>query len=472
MANWFHLSTANFFGSKGPASIDSNNGTTPELARASMAGSLALVAGTTAVELAIGTGVYKENIDVNGTATNVLKTVRAHGKVKLRATGSNLFRISAGFWSIIGFQFEDFVQIGQTYTLSTTTGITFTDCIFKNCVFNSTKTLSFVNCQFEACSNISAISSMTGCKLLANSNFGGNSAGISTFDSCDVEDGSKVIIATGATALTCDYNNIRGAATIKKAGDANYTDIATFKAANPTICANSFAADPLYKNPSNSIYKVSTASPNLRTGRSGVNIGDVRIAYAVAAGATGALNPFSPTNPNVTLYRMTAVGESVTVDRAAGYVEGYRISDWFQVNGGANVRLGPYEPDQNLEFNKSIAGPDIENMNVSDSTIGAGASDGSNNPDKLTYLLQTSSQIEKPDQDLTSANATANNSGRWPAGTWKPFTYFADPVVHTLGGVITTTGQVTFPWADTANQAFITCRWVRVWEYFRDNYSN
>lgn len=463
------------YGNKSSTSSDSNTGATPETAKATAVGFLSVLMNyvpAVANDPASGviSGVYKENIAVSG-GRDRQRTIHTDGYTKFIGTGSRQLSIAQGIVIINGGIFQDFLTFGITTSLGTS--LTINDAVIENCVLGSVRVLNLNRCRLINCTTREgAIINLDRCQIVEGSIIKATSA-----FSCDVrgEDGSRLVQLTAdATGANYSHNNIRAAA-IKLPADVDYVTLAQFKVANPGNQPDSFSTDPLYINPNAGVYLVAKNSANIGTGKDGSSVGNVRPGSGSVAEMSEDTNPFSFSNPNVHQVGMVAVGAGITIDPASTSALGYRVSDWILINGGQLGRINTYIPVQNIEANKSFAGGDIENMNVPDyGFIFDGPNEAKYIPDRLTYGLQTSNSFNKPDNILVD-NPKADNNSLWAVGTWKPFEYFKSALVwvNPANPLDTkSSGEIGFPWQDTANSFPPSARWARTYEVFSSARTN
>ncbi|MGV3540686.1 MAG: hypothetical protein ACO1OQ_12810 [Rufibacter sp.] len=436
-----------------------------------------------AYTVAIAEGVYKENIQPTGLPANNTHqhVIKADGTVKLRATGNNRLEVAGNRLHFIGFIFEDYVSLGVTGTGSGGYFADFTDCEFRNCtVTNRWGTMT--NCTFKSSvvpvSNVSANTHgrVLYCKILEGSN-------VSAYysDSCDKDASSFFTMSTGSSSAPATWhfrNNMRGnGITVSgtNAGAVSNANLATFQAANPAWVGH-YASDVFYAAPMAGVYVVAPNSPNLRTGLNGGNVGNVQIGKAVLFDQNvNGDNSIDLNNPNVILSEGIQVVNGAA-SLKAGYSEGTIESDWVLVNNGGKVKLKGLDPANNMEFNASIPGPNIENMNVLDSDNGTPHPNSTQgdpgynlsadrNPNRLTYQCMWSISISKP-----ASYAQADNSGFIPAGTWGKFLWKKPTMQIDANG--RTDGEADFNWQQVTPFYEPLAVWAKYLFTLRDNYTS
>ncbi len=529
MGSFFKLSGTNYASKSGTAS---NNGTSVDTP-------LPTIINAPTTNLVIGSGVYEVNYSF------LQGTFNADGLVVFEGLGSLNLGLLGTYTGIIfrnyptfGYNFAQTAIVSDcifntvTFSVATSSSTqTYTRCIFVNCTGTAqTQAYQFIDCIFIN-TNFHGITKFEGCYSNSASRIGVNTAIGATFDYNNIMGDIRVavasIITTGVIQDSAgNYYDLSVAGSggtgavgtpYQRSNTANADfGLTAHKVAYPTCNANSINSTPLFNNVSKLDFTLQLASPHIRTGVLGRNIGGTnysRVFYnavtdemLTANGATIS-NLSGTTDLDITSgnsgYHISAPIQISTITEMVAMVRylGALLFDKAQTGGGVkntNVPDAVVVPNISRAGTTTNTSPIITGISTTadfvvgmhlkgsgipvnakiltiDSgtqitmTVNATASasptlawvPAGNNPDRLTFEMRWSTQLAEP-----AGAGEWDNQGLVTADAYAKFCWNEQPKVD---NVMVGSGSPEF---NLITAQPIAAKWIQVKTTLNDNYIN
>lgn len=451
MANNFRV-TGEYYVSK--AGNDSNDGLTPDTPKLTVQAGINLALNHNDNKIIIGTGVYKEAINVS----NQIFTLVGDGLVILQGNGSNSFDL--GIYS-------------SRTTLSNITLTGYGQIQFSN----SQPALVLTNNSLIRNVPIKGIGGTL--QLYSGSKLINVDASLATFTAGGRLENATLINCVVPTLLICkntyinqastiaflkevvpagfNYNCIRGNIIMNTGSntenDGRSLNLALHKAAYPTFNTRSFSADPKFRNVHKQDFSLAIDSPLLNTADNAVgNIGDNYFGQSYYNDSTQLKESGGAIWTNLIQelgdIKVGGGGSSGTLLTAPLVVASY-MAEVEKIN-----YIGA------LNFNKSVAAGQLENSQVPDQTVYANTDvSGGGNPDRLTFEARWSSK-----QDAPTVDADWDNQFYIAAGSFARFEWNQKPM---LDGAGVGNGAIEY---NISTSAPIAARWIQIRITLRNDY--
>jgi hypothetical protein len=488
MANNFRI-TGNKYLSK--AGNNTNDGTTPELAKLTLAGALAVHVNAQATILSIGSGTYKEPV-----AWDKAGFIKSDGLVVFSGDGANIFElnVTSNFYldwaggrtvvknytiALIGDNLSlngnhiDLTNFHFKVPVKTTQAGGFSGliCIMTNCIYNDDYEVYFLSggslsVVFNECLFFGSLK-----------RFGASGSG-EVIKSCHFSPASQIYIQEQSVAniVKANFrnNNVQGtlsimgnvyaiqdqltltpqnngyAVGVEWLTEANLAldgmaapDAAGWDVAVAT-CIN---RDPLFNSITDEIFSVAFNSPLLGGGVGGVNIGGVEASSYFKIG-TG-----------FTVQSSTNITEALNVATITSGTEGSLILNPVSIAGGYAATLESFNYIGGLAFDTSATGGTVDNTNVPDSQNYAAAAAG-RNPNRLSI------QARWIGVDRFIAPTVYDNGGIVAADSWVDFELSEAPKIDGFGF-----GNGSEVYSTASGQKF-EASWVQFKIILRDDYAS
>jgi hypothetical protein len=355
--------------------------------------------------IVVGTGTYEEAFD----SSYIKLTMISDGVVVFKGNGTNTLALGL----TIGFKIQDYAQI-DTVQFQT---VYWTDIDFINIgaiQAGQAQAVTMVRCKMINC-DIPATSGkfiMDQCILVNTS-----TAPVVNSFSNSYTNGASTLRMNNNGGL--DFSNIMGDISFPNGSSAGIEmSISDLQIAYPGLVHSCFNADPKFNNAAKQDFTLQSASPHIKTGSSGLNIGgtsyakSITVSDAIAAGAI--------------LHQLELQGQDLVI--STGYTDGYIIFPPQAI--AANPQsINRIDFSGLLLFNKAAPGGSDTNKYVPDATVYPVADGASgDNPDRLVIEIRTSNNLPRPTQD-----ADYDNNGYADPGTFIKVPINEQPFIDNFG---------------------------------------
>jgi hypothetical protein len=405
------------------AGNDSNDGLTPENAKATIGGACIAINGYStngARLIIIGSGTYEESFTLNTTKFGDNSRVVGDGNVVLRGNTSNAITMSLTLVTFENITIENYASVNvrngfYNCLLKNIPNVAFgtaaptstiQNCIFINCILTNFIAISY--CIFIDCT----LSGLF--RYITNTYFNGN---------CYLTMATDVI-------TQFDYNNIMGY--IRKYQGSVYgvhKSMADWNAENPGWNSHSINANPKFNSVARLDFSLQYDSPHINAASDNTrNIGGTIYGIPFVAQTSaefqeinGALISVSDGTPDLILS-----GNDYII--APGKIKGTLMS------APTKIAANPVEIDKMqyngfFLFNKSLPGNTGTNKNVPDSNVFPNDNAlGAGNPDRLSYEMRWTNNDIMPGSQIDWLN-----SGIIATGDFLRFEWNVKPVFDNAG---------------------------------------